>query len=650
MAVNLQIADVGQFPASSNEACGLACLLAILRWLKIDGILTLNQLIAETPLAQGAKGLTPSQVATIGVAHGLDCRVEKATSIELMEHAAAGRPSICLMNYGDIPRNIVQDKPFTGEHFEVFEGYSDANEALMDDPDRTQIGSAFGTGIHLPMAILDKALKDSALPNQVVVVYGVLQLRPDHGDMTNSPGGLHLRLSPNGVVLTTIPDKSPLWILPDREIGPLGGHIWVRVTFDDGNNFWHGWVAKDFLLGSPVPLPTPVPPTSTTMTVNTPILHTRISPNIAAPRGKDLTKEEVIQVLPFDLKNKQITGGLSYSWVQIAPDDKSGDGSLWCDMDYLVAGDVSPSPVPPVVKPTGGGYGPHGLEVGSIPNASYPIYKSVDNINFLALAHIKNPDAMLIFRIYQYHERSPDTYINESGGVDKAVTRWLQDLTPKLVALPHGTYVESFNEKGHSNLYFEFEALRAKRLMQLGLYACCGNMAVASYTGSELWPRVKLQIQQIVAAKGVLGIHCYAQTMMSANYSQSYWDESGNWHGELFPTNYDPANAWTACRVMEDRVILHTLGIDAEIVATELGLDDVGGGGIHYPASGKTRGWHECVPVWQAHGWLDGTTAPEFYMKQLAWWCQITGMMGCVYTYSTAGDKNWDSFNVQDVF
>ncbi len=170
---------------------------------------------------------------------------------------------------------------------------------------------------------------------------------------------------------------------------------------------------------------------------------------------------------------------------------------------------------------------------------------------------------------------------------------------------------------------------------------------MASYE-SELWTRCAESVRQIAVAGGALGIHCYSQTIMSANYADSYWQEDGTWHGSLFPPVSDPKDALTACRVLRDQRDLRTLGINIQIIATELGLDDLGGA-VYYPQGGKTRGYWDCIPVWERNGWLKNTTPAAFFRAQLDWWVKTTGMLGCLYSDSTGGDPEWNSYNVENL-
>jgi hypothetical protein len=330
--INLAIAAVGQFlfdgvVSISNEACGLACLMACLIWYKIAGKLTLNDLIRETALVSGSKGLRPAQVAANGMMHGLDARVETLDPADIVAHLKANRPVIVLLKYGDVPRNLVQDKPFTGLHFELAEGVDVNGNILNDDPDQIDTSGKWGTAIPYAPAMLAKAMADSDLPGQCVVIYGLLNLDPDHAATIDMPIGLNVHVAPDGEIVGGVPDKSPVWVIKG---GPVQGktHFWSLIQYQDGDFLRVGWVVADYLSEPSVPVRTvPVGPAHT----NTPgsVLNVHRAAGKSAARAMQLADKTNVVIAPSDP-----VAADDLTWVEIAQG--------WVDQEYLSPGSIDP--------------------------------------------------------------------------------------------------------------------------------------------------------------------------------------------------------------------------------------------------------------------------------------------------------------------
>ena len=294
-------------------------------------------------------------------------------------------------------------------------------------------------------------------------------------------------------------------------------------------------------------------------------------------------------------------------------------------------------------------------------NAS--VYKAVDNSGALIAAHAAHPDALYIYRRYAGSEDDPAAYVAQHGGAEAAAQAWIESMRGELDQMPFA-YFESFNEKAPSRDYIDFEIARMNELHNLNRKACVLNAGTAAiddgwWAGDD---GVRLGLAA-VQHDALIGVHGYAQSVLSANYGGSYFGSNGEWVGELFPAfaadiHHDD---WTALRVIRYIDALKTKGIKPKFVLTEFGLDDVatdkapseGGNGIYYFRHQKTRGWKSCKDVWSECGWLNGTSPEAFYIKQLKWANDILSHVdqivgATIYTLGT-DDPKWADFDVRDV-
>lgn len=319
MAVDLGIQDIGQFWDSnqtsiSNEACGLACLKACMVWLKIGKAPALNQMIRESQLPAGSKGLTCQEVADNGLTRGVDCRVEVLSLDQLKAHLDAKRPVIVELSYADVPRSWVQDKAFLGYHFETVSGYTDDGNFLMCDPDRIAIYGTWGTDIPYTSAVLDKAMTDSYEKRKCVVIYGFLQPSLRQAIYVNNQAGLYLRQTPGGIILReddgvtllTMPNASPLWLI-EQNVTQKGGWTWDKVQFQER----FGYCVHELIsMGL-------TPPQPVINWVKEDGVNVRASASTVANILGKLNKGDTITLTGVSLVNGKQANGQPRTWLQI---------------------------------------------------------------------------------------------------------------------------------------------------------------------------------------------------------------------------------------------------------------------------------------------------------------------------------------------
>jgi lysozyme len=225
--------------------CGPSCIAMLLSWKGLLGSLTVNALARETALASSDSGLSCSQVAALGISHGLDCTVEAGLTIERIQaHLAAGRAIVLLVRYGDI-KGRQDTGDITGYHFFVAVGDDGAN-ILVNDPDRLY-GSTWGYRVAVPYAEIDKALANardtSGLSRSGIVCQGVLAVAVDH--QAETFGALNLRILPTmgAAVLTTMPGSATVNVLADAAV-TANGYVWVKVQYGK----LVGWCAQMYLV------------------------------------------------------------------------------------------------------------------------------------------------------------------------------------------------------------------------------------------------------------------------------------------------------------------------------------------------------------------------------------------------------------------
>lgn len=386
----------------------------------------------------------------------------------------------------------------------------------------------------------------------------------------------------------------------------------------------------------------PAPPTSTPgvgQTASVLIsLNLRVAPGINSAKLATLAVGTGVQVttapvLVGDYWWVHITSGSAAGYVAVA----NGDGKT----PYLKVS-AAPVPVPPpvIVVPgaSTGGYGPHFLGgQGAIPRGC-PVYKSVDNVDALVQAHAENPAALCIFRSYQ-------------SGPQDSVDSWLAYHGGHFEAMPWA-YFENLNEAGDSDDYLAFEAARTRKMGERSLRACVLNIAVGN-SNPGTWQRGRDMVQAVLDNRGIVGVHAYWQTVVSNVDNGAGFDAGGNWHGDLFPARIDVANAWTGFRVLKDRRTLMAQGQgNVQIVASELGADDLSMVPNIFSGGPKVKGWRECWDIWARNAWTGpGKSPAQFYREQLNYWVSQTGCLGTVFTHGTGGDPNWAPFDTtSDLF
>lgn len=283
--------------------------------------------------------------------------------------------------------------------------------------------------------------------------------------------------------------------------------------------------------------------------------------------------------------------------------------------------------------------------------ADYPIYKAVDAPDLLAQARRLSPSATLIYR-HWYPDNIQTERLHEmaTAGVEVAFNRWFAENEGLLRAMPDA-YHESYNEVDAPDQYIAFEKYRVEQLANRGYKACVINIA-AAHSDKAMWERIaRLGLFDAAVKHGALiGEHSYAQTIMSANVGASYWRQDGQWSGgELFPDRVDPATCLTGLRILHSKQIVQAMGYQGlNWIATEFGWDDMSPG-VYLPFGIHTSGFNSSRPIWERMGWLAGTNAVDFAIKQFNWWASTTGCAGVVYTIGAGGNPVWEDDNMSGI-
>lgn len=304
-------------------------------------------------------------------------------------------------------------------------------------------------------------------------------------------------------------------------------------------------------------------------------------------------------------------------------------------------------PAPP--KPSAiSGFGPHFLDgkYDAEVAKKYPVVKVMDNPGALVSAHADNPDRMFIHRRYNQDVDNVPGFIAAHGGATNAAAVWFTMYKADFEQCPWA-YHEGPCESTTLTELIAFETERARIMGEAGYKPCVLNLGVGQ-TSDGLWRRPDMQklMAEVVKAGGAIGLHCYAEGVMSASSGAGYWQKDGTWSlpGTPLPATIDPTQSWLALRIVRDMQIVNSLGYAPQFIATELGIDDcsndVQSNGVYWPHGVRTRGWRTCWDIWLKEGWLVGRDAFTFYRCQLNWWVKQTGLPGCVYAQGdkTAGD------------
>ena len=612
--------------------CGPTC---VAMWLlyRLGKSPTVNALSLETPsLRNNDKGTSPEDIADLLTQNGLTADVRIGITLATIESEIdAKRPVILLIQYGPISER--EDKnDVLGNHWILAVDY-DADFIYVNDPDMSNSwlgGREKGLRLPIPKAELTTALQHAVYP-----FTGVFESIPGPV-LSNITAGLaytveadvRLRNTPNGLpILATLPLNTAVNVLSTSPV-KSGGYIWVNVQYGS----LKGWIA-DVLL------------TKTAKTPTFPIGYA----TVASAGGLN------IRATPGGMVIGVLADGATISVLQ--SDGVKNGGHTYVKVGY---GNIVGYAASEYIRFNANGmFGVHimgTVDLAAVRGMTYGVYKSMDDPGSIIAARQAHPNAICIYR--KYRTDNPDEYIGQSGGMQNAINRHMQEMAPLFQMLPMDIYIESWNEMGAGSLYCEFERLRSIAYAAIGRKVCILNISSGT-SDKSLWATAAAAVHQTIINKGYVGIHAYAQTVMSANCQNSQWNQDGSWSGDLFPEITDRSSCYTALRCLQDKVDLLDLGLgQAALVATELGLDDMGvdgnnaKGGVFYPALHgkitKTRGWRECIPIWQQNGWLVNTTPEAFYRKMLQWWSVQSGIPGVVYTYGT-NDPRWASYNVVGV-
>lgn len=145
-----------------SRDCGVACVAMCLDYYAKLGTWTVDRLAAETPLASGASGLAPANLAVLAGRHGLKTSVRReVTEAMLKAQIDQGRPVIILLAYRFILGRLDQNdnKPGWDGHFVVLTGYDD-DHFVLNDPDHWAPYQTFGHDYPVPVRELAPAMAE----------------------------------------------------------------------------------------------------------------------------------------------------------------------------------------------------------------------------------------------------------------------------------------------------------------------------------------------------------------------------------------------------------------------------------------------------------------------------------------------------------
>lgn len=156
--------------------CGPACVLMLMQYQdrKINVTspsITVDQLSAETSLAQSDIGLTSVELVTLARKHGLTLRVGSGIDESfIVGQINAGNPVLCLISYAEILGR--QNQGDRLGHFVVVTGYDDFN-VYYHDPDFWDAGTfraIMGKNFACPWSQFNRALAKAPAANQACII------------------------------------------------------------------------------------------------------------------------------------------------------------------------------------------------------------------------------------------------------------------------------------------------------------------------------------------------------------------------------------------------------------------------------------------------------------------------------------------------
>lgn len=184
---NLLVSEFSQFGSDATLTPKVDCGPTALKdaiWMLTPHRPTVDDISAQTSLAQGHTGLTCAEVAAAGRLYDLVTEVRTITTFDpIVASLKAGYPIIPLVNYSKILKR--EDQGFGGGHFPIIVGYQ-GDIAQINDPDVTPSTLAHGDHFQLPIAQLMQSIASSGAPGQCVFITGVGTPR------IITPGGIDL--------------------------------------------------------------------------------------------------------------------------------------------------------------------------------------------------------------------------------------------------------------------------------------------------------------------------------------------------------------------------------------------------------------------------------------------------------------------------
>jgi hypothetical protein len=180
----------------------------------------------------------------------------------------------------------------------------------------------------------------------------------------------------------------------------------------------------------------------------------------------------------------------------------------------------------------------------------------------------------------------------------------------------------------------EFEAERTRLLGQAGIRSCIGNFATGQ-PALELWPDFFPALQAAREYNGYLGLHEYSAPYM--------WFGSGSFQLQEGVNEGD--EGWLTLRYRKVyRKYIQPAGLELPLLITETGIDGQVG---NRPGPGGL-GWQDFQGFWKGEGMVR-TTAPGFYVEQLAWYdaeLQQDDYVKGASIFALAAPSGWGSFEL----
>lgn len=143
--------------------CGSACVRGLLLYAGLPSP-TVNQLSAETSLAQVDNGLYTYQLRDLAAKHGLTLHLRNDLTEQVIQSEIdRGFPVLLLINYGQVLKR--QNQADRAGHFVNVTGYN-GNGYYWNDPDFWGVRAREGENFFVPRDQFEKAIRLSVAPYQ----------------------------------------------------------------------------------------------------------------------------------------------------------------------------------------------------------------------------------------------------------------------------------------------------------------------------------------------------------------------------------------------------------------------------------------------------------------------------------------------------